>query len=324
MKAIVYHRYGPPEVLETANVEKPVPKDDEILIRIHAAAITTGDTELRSPAIPNLIWFIVRLVFGLRKPRKKILGGYLSGTVEAVGEKVKRFSEGDPIFGVSGVRFGAHAEYLCVPENYAMVPKPDGISHEEAAPVALGLDSLYFLQKSKLKSGERILINGAGGGIGTYAVQLAKHYGAHVTAVDRSNKLDMLRSVGADEVVDFESTPLEDHTATYDVVFDVVGKVSRRASTRLLNPQGRYISAVLEFSRMIPAIWTNLTSKKKVMTGLTSPTVNDLAYLKELMEEGHLKTIIEKQYSLEEVPDAHRHIESGLKWGNVVLSFQLT
>lgn len=318
MKAIVYEKYGPPEVLHLKELEKPSPKDNEILLKIHAAPVTMGDCELRSPKIPSFTWLIVRLVFGLRKPRKKILGSYMAGEVEKVGVKVKSFKIGDQLFGISP-HLGAHAEYICLPEKSLLSSLPSNITYEEAAPVGLALDSLYFLKKAKIKTNDEVLINGAGGGIGSYAIQLAKYYGAKVTAVDSGDKLEMLSSIGADEVIDYMQGDFTKDGKKYDLIFDVVGKLSYKDSLRLLKEKGRYISAIPLISSIFPSLWTSLTSKKKMMTGLASPTTEDLDFLKELIENGRLKTILDDGITLAEVPDAHRNIEKANKKGNLVI-----
>lgn len=321
MKAIFFDRYGTPEVLYLKEVEKPTPGANEILLKIHASAVTMGDCELRSPEIPSFTWFLARLFFGLRKPRRRILGSYLAGEIVSVGEEVKSFRKGDQLFGVS-TRFGAYAEYICLPDTAALTTLPANMTFEEAAPVTLGLDSLHFLQKAMISNNEEVLINGAGGGIGTYAIQLARYFGAKVTAVDSADKLEMLRSVGADKVIDYTEGDFTRNGTTYDIVFDVVGKLSHRRSLRLLNENGRYISAIPLLSRVFPSLWISLTTKKKMMTGLTDPKVEDLNFLKELIEADRLKTIIDRSYRLEEVADAHRYIEQGLKKGNVVISLK--
>lgn len=319
MKAAVYTQYGPPEVLQVKEVEKPIPGPKEILLKTHAAAVTMGDCEMRRPEIPDLVWFVVRLFFGLRKPRKQILGAYLSGRVEGIGSEVTQYKVGDDLFGVSGMSFGAHADYTLLPEKSALVSLPVGTSYTEAAPVGLGLDSLHFLKKIGLKKGERILINGAGGGIGTYAIQLAKYFGAHVTVVDSADKLDRLVEIGADETFDYRSTDFAQTTQTFDAIFDVVGKISFKRSLALLTPTGRYISAVPQLSRGIKALLTRLGRKKKVMTGLTSGDPDELAYLRDLMANGHLKTVIDRTFELDDIVAAHRYVESEKRKGNVVL-----
>ena len=321
MKAILFYKYGTPEVLQYKEVEKPVPKANEILLKIRAAAVTMGDCEMRSPEITSLTWFMSRLYFGLRKPRIKILGSYFAGDIQSVGADVKSFKMDDQLFGISAT-FGAHAEYICLSDKGALTKMPANMSYEEAAPVGLGLDSLHFLKKAKIKKGERVLINGAGGGIGTYAVQLARHYGAKVTAVDSKNKLEMLLSIGAEKVIDYMEGDFTEKGITYDIVFDVVGSLSHTRSLRLLNETGRYISAIPLLSRVFPSLWVSLTSKRKMMTGLMNPYIKDLIFLKNLIETGQLKTIIDSNYDLKAVADAHRYVEQGFKKGNVVISIK--
>lgn len=320
MKAAFFDQYGPPEVIQTKDIDLPTIKGNEILLKVRSAAVTMGDCEMRSPKIPNFTWFIVRLVFGYRKPRKKVLGSYVSGVIEAVGEAIKSFKVGDSVFGVSE-GFGAHAEYLKLSDKAAMVLLPESATHEEAAPIGLGLDSLHFLRKAEVKEGEHVLINGAGGGIGTYAVQLARYFGAEVTAVDSADKLDMLKEVGAAHVIDYQKEDFTKNGQTYDVIFDVVGMIPRIGALRLLKDKGRYISAIPLVSNLIPNWWVGLTSDKKMMTGLTSATVEDLNFLKERMKEGCLKTPIDRKYALEDMVDAHGYIESGAKKGNIVIAF---
>ncbi|HMB63122.1 MAG TPA: NAD(P)-dependent alcohol dehydrogenase, partial [Eudoraea sp.] len=312
MKAILYEQYGPPEVLRLKEVDQPIPGPKEILIKIRASAVTMGDCEMRSPEIPNLTWFMVRLFFGLRKPRRKILGSYFAGEVEAIGPSVTSYNKGDRLFGISQ-RFGAHAAYLCLPETSTLTALPSNMTFEEAAPVALGLDSLHFLKKAKIKKGDEVLINGAGGGIGTYAVQLAAYYGARVTAVDSGDKLAMLRDIGAREVIDYRAGDFSNNGPTYDIVFDVVGALSPRRGCRLLKDRGRYISAIPLLSRVLPHLWISLTGNKKMMTGLTTPRTEALEYISKLIMAGQLKTVVDRCYALEQMAEAHRYIEQGLK-----------
>lgn len=319
MKAALYYEYGPPDVLQLEEVEKPIPKNNEILLKIRASAVTMGDCEMRSPKIPSLTWFMARLYFGLRKPRLRILGNYLAGEIEAVGLDVKSFKKGEQLFGISP-RFGAHAEYICLSDKYALTKLPSNMTFGEAAPVGLGLDSLHFLKKTKISKGDEVLINGAGGGIGTYAVQLAKYFGATVTAVDSNNKLELLRSIGANKTIDYMKGDFTKNGNTYDIVFDVVGTLSHARSLNLLNKNGRYISAIPLFSRLFPNLWVSMTSKRKMMTGLTNPHIEDLNFLKDLIEAGQLKTIIDRNFDLKAVADAHRYVEQGSKKGNVVIT----
>ena len=319
MKAIVYTKYGPPDVLQLKEVAKSTPKDDEVLIKIHAATVTKGDCELRSPKIPNLIWLVVRIYFGLTRPRKNILGGYLAGEVEAAGKDVKLFSKGHQVFACTGARFGAYAEYICLPEGEVAI-KPANMSYEESAAVPLGIDALHFLRKGKIQSGERVLVNGAGGSIGTFAVQLAKYFGAEVTGVDSTEKLDMLRSIGADHVIDYTQ---EDFTksGTYDVIFDVVCKSSFSRCVRSLKQNGRYLLVNPGgLSQMVRGLWTSMTSSKKVIFEFASYKTEDLIFLKELIEAGKMKSVIDRRYPLEQTAEAHRYVEKGHKKGNVVVT----
>ncbi len=321
MKAIVFTEYGLPEVLHVQEISKPVPKADEVLIRIHAVTVNAGDCELRSSKIPNSIWLLVRLYFGLFKPRKKILGAYLSGEIEETGEGVKKLKKRDAVFACSGPRFGAYAEYICMGENEAIALKPDTMSYEEASAIALGLDALHFLRKANIKTGQKVLINGAGGGIGTMAVQIAKHFGAEVTATDSAEKLDMLRSIGADIVVDYKQEDFAKRGIQYDVIFDLVGKNSYSRCIKSLTKNGCYLLANPDgLSQIIRGLLTSLVSSKKVISQFASANTKDLVFLKDLIEAGKLRTVIDKRYSLEQVVEAHRYVEKGNKKGNVVLT----
>lgn len=325
MKAIVWTGYGPPDVLQLREVAKPTPKSNELLIKIHATTVTTGDCEMRNLRFPYWIRLPMRAFIGLRKPtRITIPGTYLAGEVEAVGADVARFKAGDQIFGTTLFVFGAYAEYVCVPEKGAMAIKPASVSYEEAAPVGLGgLEALHFLRIAAVQPGERVLINGAGGSIGTYGIQIAKHFGAEVIAVDSGGKLEKLRGVGADQVIDYTQEDFTQNGQRYDVIFDVIGKSPFAASMRSLNPGGRYLIAnptgPLQFVR---GKWASRQSDKKVLFEMTNPTAKDLAFLAELMEPGKLRTVIDKTYPLAEIPQAHRYVETGQKVGNVVVTIE--
>jgi len=320
MKAIVWRKYGPPDVLKLMEVEKPIPKDNEILIRVHATTVTAGDCEARAFEFPILFWLPLRITFGLIKPRILTLGQELAGVIEAVGKDVERFKEGDQVFAATGPGFGAYAEYKCLPAEYAVAIKPANMTFEEAATVPIGLDSLHFIRKANIRSGEKVLINGAGGSIGTFAVQLAKYYGAEVTAVDSTAKLEMLRSIGADRVIDFTKEDFTRRSEAYDVIFDVVGGSSFSRCIQSLNKNGRYVLANPRMLLMVRGLWTSLTSSKKVITGLANYKAEDLLFLKELIEAGKLKAVIDKSYPLEATAEAHRYVETGQKKGNVVIT----
>ena len=321
MKAVIWTKYGPPEVLQLGEVEKHVPKHNEVLIKIRATTVTAGDCELRSLAFPIWLSLIMRLIFGLRKPRKKILGFYLAGEIEAVGKDVRRFKKGDPVFGANGTDAGAYAESICLPEKGVLAIKPANMTFEEAACVPIGgLEALHFLRKGNVRSGQTVLIIGAGGSIGTFAIQLAKFFGAEVTAVDSTAKLGMLRSIGADRVIDYTQEDVPGSGQAYDVIFDVVGKSSYSRSMRSLEHNGHLLLANPGLSHRIRAVLTSMKSKKKVIAALANPKSEDLVFLKELIEKGKLRSVIDRRYPLEQMAEAHRYVESGQKKGNVIIT----
>ncbi|MFA9402301.1 MAG: NAD(P)-dependent alcohol dehydrogenase [Anaerolineales bacterium] len=329
MKAIVWTKYGPPDVLELREVEKPTPKDNEVLIRIHATTVTAGDCELRSLKFPIYLSLPMRLWRGFLKPRENsILGTELAGEIEAVGKDVKRFKKGDQVFGSAGMGFGANAEYICLPEQPGemeggVASKPANMTYEEAATVPFGgREALHFLRKGNIQSGQKILVNGAGGSIGTFAVQLAKHFGAEVTAVDSTGKLDMLRSIGADQVIDYTQEDFTKSGEVYDVIFDVVGTISFSRSERSITQNGTYLLANPLGSQMVRGPLTRMTSSKKVIMQTASPTTEDLIFLRELIEAGKIKSVIDRRYSLEQMAEAHRYVETGEKKGNVVITVE--
>jgi NADPH:quinone reductase-like Zn-dependent oxidoreductase len=329
VRAIVWTAYGPPDVLELREVEKPTPKDHEVLIKIHATTVTAGDCEMRSLKFPIYFSLAMRLWRGFLKPRENsILGTELAGEIEAVGKNVGRFKVGDQVFGSAGMRLGANAEYICLPEEPGemeggVAPKPANMTYEEAATVPFGgRDALHFLRLGNLQSGQKILINGAGGSIGTFAVQLAKHFGAEVTAVDSAAKLDMLRAIGADRVIDYTQQDFTELGEVYDVIFDVVGTVWFSRSDRAIKENGTYLLANPMKSQMVRGPWTRMTSSKRVVMETASGTVDDLVFLRELIEAGQLKTVIDRTYPLEQIAEAHRYVETGQKAGNVVITVE--
>ncbi|MEJ2598256.1 MAG: NAD(P)-dependent alcohol dehydrogenase [Anaerolineales bacterium] len=328
MKAVVWTKYGSPDVLQLKEVEKPVPKADEILVRIYATTVTAGDCELRSLKLPIFISFPMRIWLGFRKPRKNTIPGTeLAGEIEAVGAEVKRFKEGDQVFGSAGMGFGANAGYICLPEEPGEMEggvalKPVNMTYEEAATVPFGgRDALHFLRKGDIQRGQKILINGAGGSIGTFAIQLARYFGAEVTAVDSTAKLDMLRSIGADQVIDYTQEDFTKNGQTYDVIFDVVGTLSLSRCNRSISQNGTYLLAN-PASQMVQALWTRMTSSKKVIMETASGTIADLILLRELIEAGEIRTVIDRRYPLEQIAEAHRYVETGQKMGNVVITVE--
>jgi len=328
MKAIVWTAYGSPDVLRYQEVEKPVPEENELLIRVHAATVFPGDCELRRFDVPSwLLRIALRLFLGLFKPRgQKILGQEYAGVVDTIGNKVSRFKPGDQVFGFTGMQFGAYAEYYCVSEQPTIsrglcVKSPDNESYENLAALPTGGSSaLHFIGKANLQPGQKILINGAGGSIGTYAVQLAKHHGAEVTVVDSADKLDMLRSLGADHVIDFQQEDFTRNSVIYDVIFDVVGKSAYRASLRSLTEHGIYLLANTVPLVMIWARLSSNFSSKQVVFELAKQSPKDLIILAQHLSDGTLKTVVDRKFSLAQTAEAHRYVDSGKKAGNVILT----
>lgn len=322
MNAVVYTRYGSPEVLQFKEVTRPTPKDDEVLIKVQAAEATKSDCELRSFKFPvTWFWLPLRLVLGLSKPKRPILGIYFAGEVEAVGRNVATFKKGDQVFGSAGLRMGAYGEYICLPESYTMVSKPQNMSFEEAAAVPLGgLNALHFLTKANIHKGERVLINGAGGSIGTFGVQLAKAMGAEVTAVDSGIKEEMLRQIGADHFLDYRKEDFAKSGQTYDVILNLVARRSYAACMKALNPKGRYLLANPRLSDMIRSFFTTTFTDKTAMFAFAGETKKELLALKDLIEKGTLRSVVDKIYPLTQVAEAHRRVETEQRLGSVVIS----
>lgn len=321
MKAVVCTRYGPPDVLQLKEVEKPIPKDNEVLIRVRAATVLAGDCELRSLDLPLPFQFLIRIGFGFTRPRRKILGQELAGEIESIGNKVKSFNKGDQVYAFTGFHLGAYAEYDCLPERGLIATKPVNMAFEEAAAVpAGGLHSLHLLSKVKIEDGDKALINGAGGSVGTMAVQLVKSLGAEVTCVDSTPKLDMLRSIGADHVVDYAKEDFTTSGETYDVIFDVVGKASFTGCLRSLKQGGFYILGNPGISQQIRGLRPSRSGGKKVIGGTLAYRSEELVALRELIEAGKLRSIIDRRYPLEQTAEAHRYVDTGQKTGSVVIT----
>jgi len=325
MKAIVWTKYGSPNVLQLKEIAKPTPKANEVLIKIYATTVTAGDCEARSLKMPILIRLPMRMYVGLRKPKRiRILGQELAGEIEAIGKDVKRFKAGDQVFGTTGLGFGAYAEYICPPEKSAMgvlATKPTNMTYEEAAAVPTGgLEALHFIRKGNIQRGEKVLIIGAGGSIGTFAVQLARYFGAEVTGVDSSGKLNMLRTIGADHVIDYTQEDITKGAEIYDVIFDVMGKSSFSGSVRSLKQNGRYLLGNAGLSQMVRGRWTSIRSSKKVIIGAANQKNEDLLFLKALIEAGKMKSVIDRRYPLEQIAEGHRYVDTGQKKGNVVIT----
>jgi NADPH:quinone reductase-like Zn-dependent oxidoreductase len=322
MKAIVCTKYGSPDVLQLQEVEKPTPKNNEVLIKVHATTVTAGDCEARSFKFPILFWLPLRIMFGIIKPRRPILGQELAGEIESIGKEVTRFKKGDQIFAATLMRFGAYAEYVCLPDTYPVL-KPANMTYEEATTIPTGgINGLHFLRKANVQSGQRVLINGAGGSIGTYTTQIAKSFGAEVTCVDSTEKLDMLRSIGADHVIDYTQEDFTRSGEIYDVIIDVIGRSSFSGIVRSLKQNGRYVLGNLSLSGIIKGLWTSMTTEKKIIFEPASYRNEDYTFLKELIEAGKIKPVIDRCYSLEHIPEAHSYVEKGHKMGNVVITIE--
>ncbi len=319
MKAVVQDRYGPPEVLRIEEVAQPVPKDDEMLIRVRASTVSQSDTHVRRP--DPFLW---RLAFGLRRPRLRTLGVELAGEINAVGAAVRAFKVGDEVFGRPSSFFGAHAEYICVSERAALAHKPASMSFEEAAAVCDGADqALGTLRAADVQEGRRIVIYGASGSLGTAAVQLARHFGAHVTAVCGTNHVELVRSLGADEVIDYRREDFTKNGQTYDAIIDAVGKYSFRRGRRSLKPGGMYVATdggrfLLETIALL--VVTRFVGSKRVRSGIGRRRKEDVQFLKELIEAGEFRAVIDRRYPMDKVVEAHRYVEAWHKAGNVVLT----
>lgn len=315
MTAAVYTNYGAPEVLQIKTVAKPSPKAHEILIKIHATGVSSGDCRLRR-ANP----FAVRFFFGLFKPKKAILGGILAGEVLQVGEAVTSYKVGERVFGMTGMSFGAYAEYKCLPETASLTQIPDGISYASAAAIPFGgLTALHFIQKAKVQPGQKVLIYGASGAVGTAAVQLAKYFGAEVTGICSSSNVEMVQSIGADKVIDYTKTDFSTVDERYDVVFDTVGKALVSSQLKVLKANGLLIQGAANPSQMLQGAWAGMTSNRKILSGVIKETAEGMAFLAKLMESGNLKPVIDKTYPLSQIADAHRYVDAGHKKGNVVI-----
>jgi NADPH:quinone reductase-like Zn-dependent oxidoreductase len=329
MKAIVYTEYGPPDVLQLTEVEKPVPKEDEVLIRVHAVAVNFGQTIARDftfPArefwFPVLLYLPARMELGFSKPRHGILGSELAGEIELVGKDVKSFKPGDQVFGFSESH-GANAEYVCVPENGVLAKKPASLTYEEAAVIPHGaLTALHFVRKANIQPGEKVLINSASGGTGQFAVQLAKHFGADVTGVCSTAKVELVKSLGADEVIDYTQEDITQNGQTYDVIFDAARVTGFARCKNSLKEGGRYLLAVFKARELLQMLATSITGGKKVICALAPIKQEDLIFLTELIEAGELKSVIDRRYPFEQIAEAHRYFETGQTKGHVVITLE--
>ncbi|MBK7572582.1 MAG: NAD(P)-dependent alcohol dehydrogenase [Bacteroidetes bacterium] len=316
MKAAVYTQYGSPEVLRVKQVEKPLPRKNEILLRSRATSVNSGDWRLRK-ADP----YAVRLFFGLVKPKKNILGSVFSGEVESVGEDVKQFKVGDIVFGHTDMSFGSYAEYISLPEDGSIALKPSNISHNEAAVIPFGgVAALHFLKKAKIQPGQKVLVVGASGSVGSAAVQLAKSFGADVTGVCSTANIALVKSIGANKVIDYTKEDFAGNGETYDVIFDAVNAISVSRSMKSLNKNGIMILSAAGMSEMLQGLWISMTSNKRVLTGVISHKAADIIFLKELIEAGKFKPVIDRTYPLEQIAEAHAYAEKGHKKGNIAIN----
>lgn len=323
MKAVVYERYGPPDVLHLKDVEKPIPKDNEVLIRIHASTVTSGDSRMRSLNVPVGFGLIVRLVAGVAKPRQPILGSELAGKIELVGKNVSRFKVGDQVFAFGGFSMGCHAEYKCMPENGAVALKPTNLTYEEAAAISFGgTTALDFLRRGKLQSGESVLVNGASGAVGSAAVQLAKNFGADVTGVCSTANVEWVRSLGANQVIDYTKEDFTQNGETYDLIVDTVGMAPFSRSKGSLKEGGRLLLVLAGLPDMLPILWVSMTSSKKIIAGPAAERVEDLHFLAKLAEAGKFKPVIDRRYPFEQIAEAHRYVDTGRKKGNVIITLE--
>ncbi|MGB5171539.1 NAD(P)-dependent alcohol dehydrogenase [Eudoraea sp.] len=322
MKAVVCTQYGPPEVLNIVEIEKPVPKDNEVLVKVHATTVSAADYRVRSFNVPPSFWLPARLALGLRKPRKSVLGMELSGEIEAVGKDIKTFKKGDKIFAATLQTFGGYAEYICLAEDGPIAIKPSGLSYEEAAAVPIGARTAFHYLKTiaEIKLEKRVLIYGASGSVGTYAVQLAKYFGAEVTGVCSTTNLEMVKSLGADKVIDYSKSDFTKAFETYDIIFITVDKCPFEVCKQALRRNGTY----LNIGRPLPSlqmIWASITSGIKVVVGKNAPeTAEALFFMKSIIGQGKLKPVIDRIFSIDQIVEAHRYADKGHKKGNVVIS----
>jgi NADPH:quinone reductase-like Zn-dependent oxidoreductase len=321
MKAMVYENYGSPDVLHLKEVEKPVPADDEVLIRVHATTVTSADCRVRSLDTPAGFGLMMRLVFGIRRPRQQILGSELAGRIESVGRKVSRFEVGDLVFGFTDAKLGCYAEYRCMPEEGAVVRVPSILSIEEAAALSFGgTTALHFFRKAKLASGERVLVNGASGAVGTAAVQLAVQLGAEVTGVCSTANVELVRSLGAGHVIDYTRDDFTQNGETYDVIVDTAGTAPYSRSKRSLKENGRLLLVLAGLPDMLPIPWVAMTGSRRIIAAPAFGSADDLRHLADLAEKGVFRPVIDRLYPFEQIAAAHRYVDTGRKKGNVVIT----
>jgi NADPH:quinone reductase-like Zn-dependent oxidoreductase len=328
MKAVEYTEYGPPEVLRLAEVEKPAPGENEVLVKVHAASVNYGDVLARkfnqvSPGnftMPLLLWPVVRLTFGWSKPRKRVLGNEFAGEVEAVGASVTRFKVGDPVYGYRGQSMGTYAEYLTMPEDGTLAIKPANTTYEEAAALPYAGIMASNLLRGRVQPGDKVLILGASGGIGSGLVQLAKHSGANVTGVCGTPRLEYVSALGADQVIDYTVEDFTQRGETYDLVIDILGVSSFALVKGILREGGRYLRVSFKMKQLLEMLWTSITGGKKVLCVMSGESPEDLDYVRTLVEAGDMRSIVDRAFPLEETAEAHRYVESGQRKGAVAIT----
>ncbi|KKO45483.1 Zn-dependent oxidoreductase [Arsukibacterium ikkense] len=321
MKAIVYEKYGPPEVLQLKEVAKPTPKDNEVLIKIHATTVTSGDWRVRSLTVPAGFSLLMRLVFGVFKPRQAILGSELAGVVESVGKEVSKFKIGDPVFAFSDAAMGCYAQYKCMPQDGAVVLKPANLNYDAAAALSFGgSTALDFFRRAKLQPGQSVLVNGASGSVGSAAVQLARHFGANVTGVCSTSNLELVQSLGASQVIDYTQQDFSQNGERYDIIVDTVGTAPSSRCKNSLKKGGRLLMVLAGLPDMLQIPWISVSSNKKIIAGPASVRVADLHFLAELAAAGEFTPVIDRRYPFEQIAEAHRYVETGRKKGNVIIT----
>jgi len=322
MKAIVHTQYGPADELQLKEMRNPQPKDNEVLVKVHATTVTTTDCNIRNfTFVPRFMRFPVRMQYGYRNPKNNILGLDMSGEIEAVGRDIKQFQTGDEVFGTLEPAMGAHAEYICMPQDGVLVKKPSEISHRQAAPTATaGITALYFLRDlGNIQPGHNVLINGASGAVGSYAVQLAKFFGAQVTGICSTANLKLVRSLGADSVIDYINEDFTQNGKTYDIIFDVAGKSLFSRCRRSLRQGGVFLAPLPTLPVLLHMILTSLFSRKKVKMGGALANIEDLIFLKDRLKEGDIAPVIGSTYPLEQTAEGFKNAESGHKKGNTII-----
>lgn len=323
MKAIVYTEYGSPDVLHLKEVAKPTPKANEVLIKTHATTVTSGDWRVRSLNVPTGFGFMSRLIFGVLRPRQPILGTELAGEIESIGKDVSKFKVGDQVFAFNGASMGCYAEYKCMPEDGAVALKPANLTYDEAAAISFGgTTALNFFKRGNLQSGEKVLVNGASGGVGTAAVQLAKHFGADVTGVCSTANVELVKSLGANHVIDYTKDDFTKDNKTYDIIVDTAGTAPFSRSKGSLKEGGRLLVVLGGLPDMLQIPWAAMTSSKRVIAGPAAEHVEDLRFLAKLAEAGEFKPVIDRRYSFEHIAEAHRYVDTGRKKGNVIITME--